>query len=257
MEELKQQLLELNDLADRLYGYVEAGRVRLTRRRILIIQSLLYIDKNTNAVVHLLDHDTPYTDGAQMIMRSMYDLSTNVDWVLRARTNERLWRWLRDDRKTLHRNLKSMVSIRIANPNLRSKGIPLTTLHNMLSKVDKELVDTAKRAGSSTADKELSLYSKVKGTSLKAQLLYHMMFWLFSTRTHASATGLQNLMTLNPIYLKRRTDTTNDSDDATKLTKTSLLWYSSHLYRDARYLKTPFVDVAKALYDSQLTREER
>lgn len=256
MQELEEQLNELNNMAARLYDYFEQHNVRITRRRLLLMQALLYIDTNASAIFTLLKNDPPYLDSAEMIMRSIYDLALNVDWVRNSRTNVRLWRWLRDDRKTLHRQMEALVALRTANPRLNTKKDPLITWTKALAKTEKELISASKNAKVTTTEKEVSLFAKVKTFSIKSQQVYHTVFWLFSTKTHASASGLQELITLNPLHLKRRTEPVSaaDSNHATMLARTCLLWYSAQIYRDAQYLKAPFVDEAKALYEAQLTR---
>lgn len=256
MDELKTQLDDLNTLAEKIYQYTESDRVRLTRRRLLLLQKLLYIDANANAVARLLMDEPRYPDGAAMILRSMYDLGVNVDWVLQSRKNDRLWRWLRDDRKTLHDRLKSIVDLKTSDPALNSIGDPLSTWQSALDKVSEDLERTAKNAGVSAVAREESLFNKVKTVSKKSQLVYHTMFWWFSTKTHATPTGLQDLVTLNPLLLKRRADQVTDKNvsEATMLMRTALLWYAAHIRQTARYLKTPFVDDARVLYEVHADR---
>jgi hypothetical protein len=254
MEDVVEQLSVLNDLTAKIYDYLEQGNTRLTRRRLLVIQTLLYFDTNTNAAFSLLQNKPPYLDGAEMILRSLYDLALNVDWVLKARTNVRLWRWLRDDRKTLQWQLEKLIALKLSHPKLNTKKDPLNIWQNALIKTNEELTYTSNNARVSTTENGLSLYAKVKTFSIKSQQLYHTMFWLFSTKTHASATGLQELVSLDPLHLKKRTDPISMSytEHADKLSHIGLTWYAAQIYRVALYLNTPFVNQAKKLYEAQL-----
>ncbi len=75
MEEYKTKLQEINTAANDLYAFVEHNQFRITRRRLLAVQTLVFIDINTNAAFRLLDSDPPYLDGAEMILRSMYEMT--------------------------------------------------------------------------------------------------------------------------------------------------------------------------------------
>lgn len=256
MDELSQQLSELNQVATQLYDYVEANAFRITRRKLLILEILLFVDKNINAVFKLLDSEPRYVDGAEMILRSVYDLSTTGDWIFKARKNTNLWRWIRDDRKTLHQQLNSLVNLMNANPKLANKQYPLKMWQNRLQEVDKDLANSSRKAGASVNDKTISTFNKAKSLGQKSQRNYHTVFWLFSTKTHASPAGLQDLITLNPLKLRRR-DTVlpqNEETHATMLMKTALLWYSAHVYNVAKYLNTPQQNEAHRLRDKQLGR---
>lgn len=256
MEELKEQLDELNNLASQIYDYFEQSGLMLTRRRLLVVQSLSFVDTNTNAVFRQLVDTPRYLDGAEMIMRSMYDLNINVDWVLKSRDNKRLWRWLRDDRKTLHRNLDNLVNIKTQNPKLNDRHYPLRIWQDALKKTDLELGFSSRKAGVEPNARELSLFSKVASFGLKAQSLYHTMFWLFSTKTHASATGLHELISLDPLHVKRRNDplSVSEEEHASMLLRTALLWYASNIYRTARYIDAPHMMAARHLYESHIKR---
>jgi hypothetical protein len=260
MKDLKKQLEELNVLAEQLYRHFEQSSSKLTRRQLLVVQNLAFLDTNTNAVFRLIGGSTPrFVDSAEMILRSMYDLTINVDWALSSRDNKRLWRWLRDDRKTLHRQLESLVNLKIANPKLNDKNYPLQIWQKMLAKTDKELRFSSKKADVTINEKELSLFGKVKSFGSKAQALYHTMFWLFSNKTHASPTGLQKFITLPPLHVTRRYEPLSDNEgaDAEKLLSTALLWYAANMYRASRYLRTPYVARARQLYESQLAKKAR
>lgn len=257
MDDFKAQLDSLNDLAEKIYAYAESGDMSLTRRRLLILQKLSFVDSNTNAVSKLLLSNPRFVDGASMIMRSIYDLSINVDWVLRDRKNTRLWRWLRDDKKTLHNRIEKIVELKTSNPRLNSKSDPLSVWQNAYSKVDSELDYMSAKASVSVQTKEESLFAKVRSFNASAQLIYHTVFWLFSTKSHASATGLQDMVQLNPLRIRRRNDIPNAKDDeeARMLMRTTLLWYSANILQAARYLKTPFIDAARQAHLQQLSRK--
>lgn len=256
MEELKRQLDELNRLATELYNHVERSSMKLTRRRLLILEILLFVDANVNAVFRLLAEEPRYVDSAEMILRSIYDLISNGDWILKSKDNSRLWRWLRDDRKTLHQQLKGLVNLMTANPKLITKEYPLKIWQDRLDEVEDELTDNSRRAGVSNQASPLSLFSKAQSMGQKAQRTYHTVFWIFSNKTHASPTGLINLVTLHPLKLRRR-DTPLPQDEeahAVMLLKTALLWYSAHVYHVAKYFGAPQVTEAKRLRDKHLGR---
>lgn len=251
MDKFNKQLNDLNALAGRIYAYVEQSGTTLTRRRLLVLQKLLYIDANANAVARLLMSEPRYLDGAAMILRSMYDLGISIDWVLKSRDNKRLWRWLRDDRKMLHDRLKNIIDLKTKEPKLNSVGDPLVTWQQTFTKVDKELKDLSAKVGVKMESGGVSLLNKAIAFNKKSQLIYHTVFWLFSIKTHASATGLQDLITLNPLKLKRRNGTKSAAEEteAEMFMKISLLWYSAHIRQTAQYLKVPFAKDAQDIYN--------
>lgn len=256
IDKRKEVLDELNTVAAQVYDFVETEQTRITRRRLLVIQVLLSIDANANAVFRLIDSQPRYLDGAQMVLRSMLDVSLTNDWVLKQRDNKRLWRWLRDDRKTLHMQLTNIVSLKKTNPKLDDKNYPLQEWEAMLTKVTEELERFSKKAGVTTTEKEKSLFAKVKDLGGKTQLLYNTVFWLFSSKTHASPTGMQDLIQLDPIRLKRRNSapTPADNEYALILLDTALTWYVANIRRVAFYLKAPQLSAARQLYEKILKR---
>lgn len=253
----KNRLDELNALAAQLYDHIEANSLTITRRRLLVIQVLLSIDANANAVFRLIDGRPRFLDGAQMALRSILDVSLTTDWVLKQRDNKRLWRWLRDDRKTLHTQLTNIVDLKTRHPELNDSSYPLSMWQRSLTKIDRELKSFSTKAAVATTEREMSLFAKVRSLGVRTQLLYNNVFWLFSSKTHASPTGMQDLIRLNPIRLRRRgsAPTAGEEEFALVLLDTALTWYIANIRRVAFYLGTPQLNEARVLYEKTLKRD--
>ncbi len=259
MDELKEQLEELNELAAHFYDWVETNRFRITRRRLLVLEIMLFVDANINAAAKLLIEEPCYLDGAQMILRSVYDIGVSGDWILSSKDNKRLWRWLRDDRKTLYQQTDGLVGLFTANPKLVTKEAPLDYWKDALKSVRKELTRGNKNAGTTDNDGTISTFQKARSQGDNSQRTYHTVFWLFSNSTHASATGLAGLAHVGSrglLELRRRgaTPTSTDERDALNLMKTGLTWYAAHIHQTVKYLGAPQAADAKRLLDRHLGR---
>lgn len=256
MDDILSQLDRLNAACDDFYNFVEKGDFRVTRRRLLVVQCLVYADLNANATRRLLETLPHYTDGAAMILRSIYDMSITSDWILKNKSNKRLWRWLRDDRKTLHTQLQNTVRLKTKNPKLEDLENPLVIWQSALKKVEKELIYDSKKSGTTIKDGGIPLYQKAKELGEKTEVSYNTVFWLLSGKTHATPTGLQELMKINPIRLIRRNDAPDakESEYAEKLMLTAITWYAANAKRAAKYLSAPQLDHLSALLDELLNR---